>query len=290
MSSFVVALTAPRNQEDDLVSALYECGSMGVEIQNFESETVSLQAFFPDTSPEFSSRVVQRLSVLIPREIWNSHTLVRVPEQDWLKRWRDSLKPFSVGETFLVVPTSFTGEAPDPGKRVVLRIDPGMAFGTGTHESTQLCLEIMEHLDLNQRAVLDVGTGTGILSIAAVRLGAKKVFACDSDDTAVPVAISNLQINGVAGEVDLWSGSVDAVRTESVELCMGNLMKSVFEQLWPDLQRIIVPGGRLICSGILEDQSVMFQEELKEARFQVEEMKRANEWVGFLARKELQYG
>ena len=143
-----------------------------------------------------------------------------VEERDWTEEWKKSYTSFPIGDDFFIIPSWENCECPQD--RLPIRIDPGQAFGTGTHETTQLSMEALARWTEPDQIVLDVGTGSGILAIASRLLGAKEVFACDIDPVAVRVARANIERNA---ENDVWTfcGSLDAVNNNSVDLLMGNL-------------------------------------------------------------------
>lgn len=284
MESFLISVIVPSCQEDDLVGYFHEMGSTGVEVQNFNSDQITLCAFFP---PHLAPSLLNFMDSLTPRLSETSRASLmwtRIPHEDWSKQWRDGLHPFSVGASFLVIPGA-SGDEPEAGSRMKIRIEPGMAFGTGTHESTQLCLRSLEQLPIRGHRVLDVGTGSGILAVAAVRHGACRVFACDTDPVAVQVAAENLSLNQTSAHVRVWIGSIDALRDESAEFCFANLSAGILERLWPEFDRVLVPQGWLICSGILEDQTGILQVHLQQHRFMTERKESTNGWVCLTARK-----
>lgn len=174
-----------------------------------------------------------------------------VEDCDWTEEWKKSYSSFPVGTGFYVIPSWIDSRCPDD--RLPIRIDPGQAFGTGTHETTQLTMELLERWVAPDQRVLDVGTGSGILALAARMLGAKRVFACDVDPVAVQVAGANILRND---EPEVWTfcGSVDAVAQASIHLLLGNLTADVIVYLLPEFHRILGPQGLAIISGILNEQ------------------------------------
>ena len=168
--------------------------------------------------------------------------------RDWVQSARDLLQPMEVGARFFLAPD--WRNDPTPAGRFRIVVNPGMAFGTGVHETTQLCLEALEEFVKAGDRVLDVGTGSGILAQAAALLGAGKVYACDTDPVAVEIAGSG------------FVGSVNAVATASVDLVVANISPEAIVQIAPDLVRVLRPNGFLLVSG-LETPEV---EQVKAAR------------------------
>jgi ribosomal protein L11 methyltransferase len=156
-------------------------------------------------------------------------------DRDWVQAARDLLQPLAVGRRFFLVPE--WRDDPVPPGRFRIEINPGMAFGTGVHETTQLCIEALEDFLRPGMRVLDVGAGSGILSQAASLLGAAKVYACDTDPLAVTIAGRG------------FVGTADAVAAASVDLVVANINPEVIARLAPDLLRVLTPGGVLLASG-----------------------------------------
>jgi ribosomal protein L11 methyltransferase len=174
-----------------------------------------------------------------------------VSDRDWTEEWRKSYSSFPIGDEFFVIPSWC--DASCAIDRLPIHIDPGQAFGTGTHETTQLTVAALERWVEPQHLVFDLGTGSGILAIASRMLGARRVFACDIDPVAVQVADSNIARNS---ETEIWTfcGSVDAVGSATVDLLLCNLTEDLIVELFPELDRVLRPRGLAIFSGILTEQ------------------------------------
>jgi len=172
-----------------------------------------------------------------------------IPATNWNARWEATIEPIPVGR-FVVAPTW----APIPGAyadRVPLRIDPKMSFGTGYHESTRLALRFTPGLVRSRARVLDAGTGTGILAIAALRLGAAEAVAFDIDPWAVENATENAALNGVADRIELREGGLEVVPEAGFDLAFANINRNVLEAMLPDLAAKLAAGGRLVLAGLL---------------------------------------
>src|SRR5438093_1449300 len=191
-----------------------------------------------------------------------------VEDCDWTEEWKKSYTSFPVGNDFFVIPSWVDSECPDD--RLPIRIDPGQAFGTGTHETTQLTIEALERWVEENHIVLDLGTGSGILAIASRLLGAKEVYACDIDPDAVHVARANIERNA-ENRVWTFSGSVDAVKSNSVRLLLCNLTADLIISLFPELDRVLQPHGIAILSGVLHEPGEQLRDVITQFGFIIHE-------------------
>jgi len=208
----------------------------------------------------------------------------RVPAEDWASRWKEGYKPFPVGRRFLIAPS--WDRPPEVGDRLLIVIDPGMAFGTGTHETTQQCLQALEEY-WTGRSLLDVGTGTGILAIAAARLHPQaRIVALDIDPEACAVARENMERNGVREGIALFCGTLDELPEERFEMVLANLTADALASLLPRFPQRLEPGGILVLSGLLDGDEEPFREALAAKAFRPLEIKRGGEWRTIVARYE----
>jgi ribosomal protein L11 methyltransferase len=198
-----------------------------------------LRAFFDREEPVADA--CRRLS-------WCAAEYGPEPELDYVQLYQDSWHPAIVGSRLYITPS--WRDEPTPAGRVRIEIDPGLACGTGDHPTTRLCLEELERWVTSQTTVLDLGTGSGILAVAAARLGAKSVVACDIDGTAVDVARRNFVKAGVSPR--LFQGSLRSVRRSSVDLLVANISAAGLSSLWTELMGVVRPEGRVILSGFYQ--------------------------------------
>jgi ribosomal protein L11 methyltransferase len=211
----------------------------------------------------------------------------RLEDEDWATAWRKHYHPFRVGRRIWIHPSWLEPTESEPGDTVI-SVDPGMAFGTGLHPSTQMCLQMLEDLVLPGTRVLDVGTGSGILSTAAAKLGAERVLAHDTDRLAVLAAAENVQRNGVDGRVMLFQGELRAIHRSDWDLVVVNILAPVIIQLLSTerLADYCGQNGRLVLSGIIEEQESEVLSALAAASFIVNDRKAIRDWVCLTAGKE----
>ncbi len=203
-------------------------------------------------------------------------------EEDWAETWKERLTVMHIGQ-HLVIRPSWLEYAPAPGD-IVIQLDPGMAFGTGLHPTTQMCLMVLEELAKPGTHVLDLGSGSGILAIAAARLGAGRVLAVDNDPIAVKTAQENVVANGVQETVCVIHGSL-AEAEGSYDLVAANILAAVIVEMAREgLAKRVRPGGTLIATGILDGQEKEVIETLEREGLTLAEQRRIEDWVCLLAR------
>ena len=254
--------------------ALMEAGALGTETTDR-----GVTAYFAETPSRERVRneLFEALRIYeLPSSSVRDMNLREVPERDWLEEWKQNWQPVEIGRFIIAPPWSSLGETHD---RLVIRIEPGMAFGTGTHETTRLCLDaIQKHF--SGGSFLDVGTGTGILAIAAAKLFPQaRIEACDTDETAIAIARENAEANDVEAQINFWAGSIDET-TASADLVCANLTADVISRIMPAL--VGVTCGKLILSGILETQLEMVQASLHECGIDEFEVAQDGEWLSLI--------
>ncbi len=279
---------------------LMEAKALGTETSG-DGASLTVRGYF-ETQPDLELVQPDLLAAL---RVYNlpSTALIElgsseVPDRDWLAEWKKNWRPVQVSRFIIAPPWMAAPEAvaltsPDPvatapgTDTILILINPGMAFGTGTHETTRLCLHAIEK-HYRGGSFLDVGTGTGILAIAAAKLcqkpdregGCTTIIACDVDPDAIPIAQENAELNEVAGQIDFRVGSVDD-QIESADLVCANLTAPVIVKLLPSL--IGATCGRLILSGILDSQIDMVKARLLELGVIDFEIAQDGEWIALVA-------
>lgn len=253
--------------------ALMEAGALGTETTDR-----GVTAYFAETPnrERVRNELFEALRIYdLPSSSVRDMNLREVVDRDWLEEWKQSWQPVEIGRFIIAPPWSNLGDVHD---RLVIRIEPGMAFGTGTHETTRLCLDaIQKHFAGG--SFLDVGTGTGILAIAAAKLFPQShIEACDTDETAITIARENAHLNRVE-QINFWAGSIDD-STASADLVCANLTADVITSIMPAL--VGVTCGKLILSGILETQLEMVQAALHQSGIDDFEIAQDGEWVALI--------
>jgi ribosomal protein L11 methyltransferase len=254
--------------------ALMEAGALGTELRDDSTITAYFDEL-PDRE-KIRDEVFDALNIYsLPTSSVIEITVREIVDRDWLAEWKKSWQPVPVGEKFLVAPPWV--DIPASETRIVIRIEPGMAFGTGTHETTRLCLEAIEK-HFHGKTFLDVGTGTGILAIAAAKLlPDSHVDACDTDPEAVEIARENASLNGVAQRIEFYEGTVTQVSASADCVC-ANLTTETIVGLLPSL--VGATCGKLICSGILATQLELVVDALhKQGITTPSEITHAGEWA-----------
>jgi ribosomal protein L11 methyltransferase len=211
-------------------------------------------------------------------------TYKQIADQNWMEAWKQHYKPIIIGRRLVIVPAWM--ESPDP-KRIPIKIDPGMAFGTGTHPTTQLCLELMELFfdGTPPSQIIDVGCGSGILSIAAIKLGAKQALGVDIDAGSVKNSRENADANGVGEELILSVGSVDEIKKgqfayDKAPLVVANILAPVIVRLFDSgLADLIEEHGAIILSGILQEQEGRVIEAGQAQGLRMNERRQMGDWV-----------
>ncbi len=212
-------------------------------------------------------------------------TLEDVEDADWENNWKQYYKPMEIGERLLVIPQ---WEKADPGDRVPLYLDPGLTFGTGAHATTRLCLTALETLVRGGERVLDLGCGSGILSVAALRLGAGSALAVDIDDKCRTAARENAGLNGIGPDrLDILVGNLltDGAAAEKIgggyDLVLANIVADVIIALAPRVRGLLSPGGTFLCSGIIEGRADEVAAALNAAGLEIRTRREDNGWYAF---------
>lgn len=239
--------------------------------------------FVPELLPTIHQRVAKlREHGLNPGE--NDVSAATVDNQQWATVWQKYYHPLRVTDQLTIVPQWEEYQPADPKEKLIF-LDPGMAFGTGTHPTTRLMLEALEKTIVGNEYVIDVGTGSGVLSIAAKHLGAGKVDAYDIDEVAVSSAKKNLALNPVAKDVKVGINSLlDGIHTQA-DLIVANILAEIIVPLIPQAYENLKPGGKFLVSGIIDDKAPLIRQKLQEQGFIIDDEQQMKDWHGMIAHK-----
>ena len=239
--------------------------------------------FVPELLPTIHQRVAKlRDYGLNPGE--NDVSAATVDNQQWATVWQKYYHPLRVTDQLTIVPQWEEYEPADPKEKLIF-LDPGMAFGTGTHPTTRLMLEALEKTIVGNEYVIDVGTGSGVLSIAAKHLGAGKVDAYDIDEVAVNSAKKNLALNPIAKDVKVGVNSLlDGIHTQA-DLIVANILAEIIVPLIPQAYENLKPGGKFLVSGIIDDKAPLIRQKLQEQGFVIDDEQQMKDWHGMIAHK-----
>jgi ribosomal protein L11 methyltransferase len=281
---WLVTLAIAPSAEELASSILFEHGSTGIVTLNESADTVTLGAYFADhsTALQVTQSIGSELGRAGPPTAFRNCTVSHVPEQDWMQKWKEGFEAVHIGKRLTIAPSWKLPK--NENERVVIQIDPGMAFGTGTHETTRLCLEAIERY-WQGGSLLDVGTGTGILSICAALLRpGSRVVGIDIDPRAIEVAHENVEINKVFGRVELLEGQPGAL-SDAFDVVVANLTAEVIVDLMPELADRVAKTGLMILSGVLSSLAGDVESSLAAGGFTVIERGNAGEWTAIVALK-----
>ncbi len=258
----------------------------GQEYRVLPDDAVLVRAYLPVDGSEAEKRQqveqgLWHLGQIGPRFVGELSTRF-VAEEDWANAWKEYYHVLHLGQRVVIKP-SWRDYVPAPDE-IVLELDPGMAFGTGLHPTTRMCLELLEQRVQPGMRVLDVGTGSGILALAAARLGAASVLALDVSSVAVEAAQANVRANGLEERVTVRSGSLEVTSGERYDLVVANIIARVIAALAPVLVGALVPGGLLIASGIIDERLSLAEEALRAAGLAEIEQVRDGDWVSLVGR------
>ena len=302
--------------EDIVISALAEAGVEGVEIEDKVPLTEDdKQQMFVDILPDGpADDGIAYLNFYLEEDADKEVILDRVrakleelrqfmdigdcsieesqtEDKDWINNWKEFFHQFYVDD-ILIIP-SWEEMKPEDADKMVIHIDPGTAFGTGMHETTQLCMRQLKKYVTSNTQLLDVGTGSGILSIVALKLGAKHAVGTDLDPCAISAAKENLEVNQIPeGAMEVMIGNIiddaqvqEQVGYEKYDIVVANILADVLVPLTPVIIHQMKPGGIYITSGIIDEKEETVVEAVKSAGLQVAEVTHQGEWVSVTARK-----
>ncbi len=286
-----ITVTTSYDASEAVANCLFGMNATGVEFKENDTPNVQLIAYYPldDRVGARMQKLRDFLAELPAYEIQPDPATIdlkHVKSEKWEEAWKAAFTPQRVGKRIFIVPSWHDSSHNETD--ILIQLDPGMAFGTGYHPTTRLSLELLEHTIEPYHYVADIGTGSGILTIAAVKLGAKQIDAIEIDPTAIPVAAANFQTNTVTSQVCLSQGDGLKDVDSKYHLIIGNILTKVILLIIPDCAPRLHPEGIVIFSGILETELTQVQSVLEANQFECLQVVRETEdsiiWVGIKAR------
>lgn len=214
----------------------------------------------------------------------NVVSISEVNEEEWATAWKKYYNPVKISERFTIVPT-WEDYTPVSSDELIIELDPGMAFGTGTHPTTVMCIQALERTVQPGDLVVDVGTGSGVLSIAAALLDAKRIQSLDLDEVAVQSAKQNVEINNVQDKVSVSQGNLLDGVNEQADIVVANILAEVIMRFTDDVAKVVKPGGYFIASGIIQTKKQDVKEAIIASGFTVEETILMEDWVAIIAKR-----
>ncbi len=258
---------------------------------DFPKEGVIVKAYLSESS--FLNETVEEIKAAITNltnfniDIGeNVVSIVEVNEEDWATAWKQYYHPVKISERFTIVPT-WEDYTPVSTDELIIELDPGMAFGTGTHPTTVMCLQGLEKVVKEGDTVVDIGTGSGVLSIGAAMLGAKSVHALDLDEVAVRSAQENVALNKVSDKVEVFHGNLLDTVKEPADVVVANILAEIIMSFTDDAFTIVKPGGLYVTSGIIGAKRDDVKAALEASGFVIEEVLLMEDWVAIIARRPL---
>ena len=277
---FEIMAKGPANQAEPIVALLINIGSPGV-LEEEKGEEKIIKAYIPADSSLNKNKVL--LSEGLKKFGWTYEGSL-FENMDWLSKWKEHIKPIKISQKLIIKPTWKKVE-PKPG-RIIIEIDPGMAFGTGSHASTMLCLKAAYKLShvIRGRSIMDVGTGSGILAITAARPGADKVVCLDIDPEALKVARENVILNNVSRKVTITAKSLEKIKSRFFVI-FANIIAEELIKIAHLLKAKLEHNGFLILSGILQEIAEEVEVVYKKLGFRLFKTYTKGEWVCLVLRK-----
>lgn len=277
-------------EDPNVVSQYIEKGTWDcydLPAHSFNRESVVVKCYLPidQKLPDRMKKLKSRLLSLKAyfENYYGEINIDQIKEEDWATVWKNYYKPHRVGEKIIITPPWETYE---PYKDdILITLNPGLAFGTGIHSTTKLCIKALEKYLVPESTVYDVGTGSGVLAVTAAKLGAKHVIACDNDIFAVDVARENVNQNNIANSVTVIKSNLLDEFLAPAHLIMANIVSKVILKLKTQAFQMLYPQGYFIVSGILEDRVDLIRDELENTGFFIAEVLNDNEWTAIVAQR-----
>ena len=306
-----IAIHTTNEAVEPVSNILHEAGASGVVIEDplelikerenvfgeiyqlnpadYPDEGVLVKAYLPVNS--FLGETVEEIKLAINNLLLfdidlgrNAISISEVNEEQWATAWKKYYNPVKISERFTIVPTWEEYE-PVSSDELIIELDPGMAFGTGTHPTTVMCIQALERTVQKGDLIVDVGTGSGVLSIAAALLEAKQVQALDLDEVAVRSANINVKLNKVQDRVHVSQGNLLDGVEEQADVVVANILAEVIMRFTDDVAKVVKPGGYFIASGIIQPKKDDVKAAIVTSGFTIEETIQMEDWVAIIAKR-----
>ncbi|MEK5106629.1 50S ribosomal protein L11 methyltransferase [Cytobacillus sp. FSL K6-0129] len=257
---------------------------------DYPEEGVIVKAYLPINSflGETVEEIKNAISNLLSFNIdigKNEVSISEVNEEEWATAWKKYYHPVKISKRFTIVPT-WEEYTPVSSDELIIELDPGMAFGTGTHPTTVMCIQALEHIVTSGDHIIDVGTGSGVLSIAGAMLGAENITALDLDEVAVRSAKINIKLNKVQDIVEVSQGNLLDNITVQAEVVVANILAEVIVSFTDDVAQVVKPGGHFIASGIIQQKKQVVKEAMISSGFDIVETIQMEDWVAIIGKKQ----
>lgn len=257
---------------------------------DYPEEGVIVKAYLPINSflGETVEEIKNAISNLLSFNIdigKNEVSISEVNEEEWATAWKKYYHPVKISKRFTIVPT-WEEYTPVSSDELIIELDPGMAFGTGTHPTTVMCIQALEHIVTPGDHIIDVGTGSGVLSIAGAMLGAEHITALDLDEVAVRSAKINIKLNKVQDIVEVYQGNLlDNINVQA-EVVVANILAEVIVSFTDDVAQVVKPGGHFIASGIIQQKKQAVKDAMISSGFDIVETIQMEDWVAIIGKKQ----
>lgn len=236
---------------------------------------VVIKCYFSENEEEIVNKLKQELNNI-------AHVTITVTDdKDWANNWKKYYHPLEIGKHIAIKPTWEKYENKD---RIIIDIDPGMAFGTGTHETTYLCLEALENYVKKDDIIFDIGCGSGILGIAAIKLGAKEVLSVDIDEKCIEATTENAKINNTTDSMKIYKGNLLDVIDSSADIIVSNIIAEIIAEMIPELKLHLKGEKLFIASGIIIEKIHIVKDALEKEGFEILEINKKNGWAQITGR------
>lgn len=271
-------------EREDFFGEIYQLNP-----DDFPIDGVRIKAYLAETS--FLLETVEEIKLAINNLLnfeidlgHNSITITEVDEEDWATAWKKYYHPVKISNRFTIVPTWEEYERVNSDE-IIIELDPGMAFGTGTHPTTVMCLQALEKTVQPNSNVIDVGTGSGVLAIGAAKLGASHIHALDLDEVAVKSAIENIKLNNVEDSIQVTHGNLLDNVNNQADIVIANILAEIIMTFTNDAFSIVKENGLFITSGIIATKKEDVRQSLLNAGFVIDEVMMMEDWVTIISRK-----